>query len=104
MRLKQGGSTTLTLPEGYTVAAVILRGTVQVNADAVAGETQLVLFDRHGGDITLEASSDATLLILAGEPIDEPVVMHGPFVMNTPEEIRQAMTDFQTGEFESIPA
>ena len=63
-----------------------------------------MLLDWKGGEITLEANSDASLLILSGEPIDEPVVMHGPFVMNTAYEIRQAMVDFQSGRFEEIAA
>jgi redox-sensitive bicupin YhaK (pirin superfamily) len=46
----------------------------------------------------------ASLLILRGEPIDEPVVMHGPFVMNTANEIRQAIDDFKKGRFASIAA
>jgi redox-sensitive bicupin YhaK (pirin superfamily) len=104
VRLNQGGIATFTLPEGHTVAVVVLKGTVQVNGDAVAREAQLLLLDRKGGEIALEASADASLLILSGEPIDEPVVMHGPFVMNTVDEIRQAMADFQSGKFGDIPA
>lgn len=104
VRLKQGGATSLTLPEGHTAAVVVLKGTVQVNGDAIAREAQFVLLDREGGEITLEANSDASLLVLSGEPIDEPVVMHGPFVMNTVEEIRQAMVDFQNGKFGEIAA
>jgi redox-sensitive bicupin YhaK (pirin superfamily) len=104
VRLNQGGIAAFTLPEGHTVAVVVLKGTVQVNGDAVAREAQLVLLDRKGGEIALEARGDASLLILSGEPIDEPVVMHGPFVMNTADEIRQAMADFQSGKFGNIPA
>jgi redox-sensitive bicupin YhaK (pirin superfamily) len=104
VRLNQGGIASFTLPEGHTVAVVVLKGTVQVNGDAVAREAQLVLLDRKGGEIALEARGDASLLILSGEPIDEPVVMHGPFVMNTADEIRQAMADFQSGKFGNIPA
>ena len=55
-------------------------------------------------DVTLEANSDASVLVLSGEPIDEPVVMHGPFVMNTAEEINDAIRDFQSGRFGEIPA
>jgi redox-sensitive bicupin YhaK (pirin superfamily) len=104
LRLNQGGAASLVLPEGRTVSVVVLKGTVQVNGDAIAREAQLVLLDRSGGEITLEANSDASLLILSGEPIDEPVVMSGPFVMNTSDEIRQAMVDFKSGRFGEIAA
>ena len=104
VRLRQGGTASLTLPEGHTVGVVVLKGVVQVNGEAIAREAQLVLLDRTGGEITLEANGDASLLILSGEPIDEPVVMHGPFVMNTADQIRQAMKDFQSGRFGEIAA
>jgi len=104
VRLRRGGTASLTLPEGHTVGVIVLKGTVQVNGEAIAREAQLVLLDRTGGEITLEANGDASLLILSGEPIDEPVVMHGPFVMNTADEIRQAMKDFQSGRFGEIAA
>jgi redox-sensitive bicupin YhaK (pirin superfamily) len=102
VRLRRDAVTSLDLPEGHTVAVVVLKGTVQVNGDAIAREAQFVLLDRTGGAVRLEANADAKLLILSGAPIDEPVVMYGPFVMNTDEEIRQAMTDFQRGRFGEI--
>jgi redox-sensitive bicupin YhaK (pirin superfamily) len=104
VRLNQGGSASLALPEGHTAAVVVLKGAVQVNGDAVVREAQFALLDRTGGEVTLEAESDVSLLILSGEPIDEPVVMHGPFVMNTADEIRRAMADFQSGRFGEIAA
>jgi quercetin 2,3-dioxygenase len=104
LRLNRGGVTSLTLPEGHTVMVALLKGTVQVNGDAIAREAQLVLLDREGGEIRLEASDDASLLLLSGEPINEPVVMQGPFVMNTADEIRQAMVDFQNSRFGEIAA
>jgi quercetin 2,3-dioxygenase len=102
VRLHQGAIASFTPPDGHTATVVVLKGAVQVNHDAIAREAQFVLLHRKGGEITLEANSDASLLILSGEPIDEPVVMHGPFVMNTADEIRQAMVDFRGGRFGEI--
>jgi redox-sensitive bicupin YhaK (pirin superfamily) len=104
VRLRRGGATSLTLPEGQTAGLVVLRGAVLVNDSHIAREAQFVLFDRTGGELALEANSDATVLILSGEPIREPIVAQGPFVMNTDEEIRQAMRDFQSGRFGAISA
>jgi redox-sensitive bicupin YhaK (pirin superfamily) len=102
VRLRRDGRTPLTLPEGYMVGVAVLRGTVLVNDSHIVRETHFVLLDRRGGELTLEANDDVSMLILSGEPIDEPVVMHGPFVMNTADEIRQAMGDFQVGRFGRI--
>ena len=103
IRLNRGGTTALTLPEGSMLGIVVLRGHVLINGADKAREAQFALLDREGGGVTIEAETDATLLVLSGEPIDEPVAMHGPFVMNTREEIRQAMADFQSGRFGTIP-
>jgi hypothetical protein len=99
LRLGRDKSTTLTLPEGHTVALAVLGGTVLVNGSDVVRGSQLVTFDKAGGNITLEANNDVTVLVLSGEPIGEPVVAHGPFVMNTVGEIKQAMLDFEQGKF-----
>jgi quercetin 2,3-dioxygenase len=104
LRLRQGDATSLTLPDGHTVGVVVLRGAVLINNGEIAREAQFVLLDRTGGEVTLEANNDATVLILSGEPIDEPVVMQGPFVMNTADEIGQATVDFQRGRFGAISA
>ena len=104
MRLSRDQRTTLQFAEGHTVAMVILHGTVLLNGNQVAREGQLVLFDRQAGEVQLEANADATVLVLAGEPIDEPIAGYGPFVMNTQEEIRQAMDDFNSGRFGQIAA
>ena len=75
------------------------RGTVQVNGEAVLREKQMATLSTGGTGVNIEANSDAKLLLLAGEPIDEPVVGYGPFVMNSQAEIAQAVADFNSGRF-----
>ena len=104
LRLNRDQHTTLSFAEGHTVAMVVLRGSVLFNGGQVAREGQMVLFDRAAGDVELDANADATVLVLAGEPIDEPIAGYGPFVMNTQDEIRQAMDDFNSGRFGQIAA
>jgi redox-sensitive bicupin YhaK (pirin superfamily) len=104
VRLERDKSTTLSLPEGHTLAIAVLAGTVLVNGEEVVRSAQLVTFARTGGEITLDANNDVTLLVLSGAPINEPVVAHGPFVMTTVGEIKQAMLDVQHGRFGAMPA
>ena len=104
VRLNRDHATTFSVPVGRTLALIVLHGTVLVNGGEIAREAQMVLFDRDGADFTVEANSDATLLVLSGEPIDEPVVGYGPFVMNSEAEIVQAIQDFNSGRFGEIPA
>lgn len=99
LRLNRGGFTTLGVPEGHTTMIVVLSGTVQLNGTKIARDAELALFAREGSEIAVEANNDAKLLVLTGEPIDEPVVGYGPFVMNTREEIEDSMRQFQAGEF-----
>ncbi len=99
LRLNAGKSVTLDLHAGRNSALVILRGTVLVNGEQIARQGDLALFERDGSQLTLESNDDAKVLLLSGEPIDEPIVGHGPFVMNTEQEIHQAFEDFQSGRF-----
>jgi redox-sensitive bicupin YhaK (pirin superfamily) len=103
VRIDQGGVGRFEAKDGRTLALVVLRGTVLINGGSVAREGQLVHFDRAGSGVEIEANSDAVLLWLSGEPIDEPVVGYGPFVMNSEDEIRQAIDDFNSGRFGRIP-
>lgn len=102
VNLKTDKQTVLTIPDGHNTMLVVISGTVLVNDKQVAREADLICFDNHGGEIHLESNNDATVLILSGEPIDEPVVGQGPFVMNTREEIHQAIDEFNRGEMGQI--
>ncbi|WP_422506901.1 pirin family protein [Stenotrophomonas sp. GZD-301] len=104
LRLKQGHQTLLEVAAGRTLALVVLKGSVTVNDQQVAHEAQLVMLDRDGRDVSIVADTDATVLLLSGEPIDEPIVGYGPFVMNTDAEIAQAMRDFNSGRFGRMAA
>lgn len=99
IRLNSGATTTLDLHAGRNTALVVLRGTVQVNGQERVQTGQLALFEREGEALSLQAEGDAIVLLLSGEPIDEPIVGHGPFVMNSEAEIHQAFVDFQSGRF-----
>ncbi|VFR79022.1 Pirin [plant metagenome] len=104
IKLGQGGVARFDTRDGHALALVVLHGTVLVNGNAVAREGQLVHLDRDGSGVEIEANNDAVVLWLSGEPIDEPVVGYGPFVMNSEAEIRQAVDDFNRGRFGAMVA
>lgn len=97
LRLESAGPVELPVPEGHTAALVVLRGEVVLDGSEVVRGGEVALFERDGGAVRLEEARDATALLLGGEPLGEPIVGHGPFVMNRPEEIRQAIEDYQDG-------
>ncbi|MGH8566707.1 MAG: pirin family protein [Gammaproteobacteria bacterium] len=98
LRLKAGRHAELTLPAGYNTAIFLLQGDVLLSGSRAMKTSELALFDTSGGRITIDAREDATLLVLNGEPIHEPVARRGPFVMNTEEELVQAADDYQAGK------
>lgn len=102
LRLAAGASLTLDLPAGHTSALVVLSGHITVGGSQQAGEAEMVLLSREGQGVTIDADGDATVLVLTGEPIDEPIAGYGPFVMNTETEIREAIADFNSGRFGQI--
>jgi quercetin 2,3-dioxygenase len=98
VRLKAGAAVKLSLPDGHNAAVVLLQGDVTVNGSQVLrGAAQIATLSADGESITLEPKADSTLLVLSGEPIDEPVASYGPFVMNTQEELVQAFADYKAG-------
>ena len=99
VRLNRDVAVSLDVPEGHTTMLVVLSGRITVNGTQEAGEAEMVMLDRTGSSVAIDASGDATVLVLTGEPIDEPVVGYGPFVMNSDAEIRQAIDDFNAGRF-----
>lgn len=98
LRMKEGSKQSLSFPASDNVAYYVLEGQLRINEEHFAGQHQLIVFKNTEGEILLEANSDAKLLIMAGEPINEPLVTHGPFVMNTQTEILEAMRDYQNGK------
>ena len=101
--LNAGKTVEFELPEGWTAALVVRRGHARVNGAATAHDAQLVVLDRAGATVAVKAETDAKLLLLAGQPLDEPIVGYGPFVMNSQEQIAQAIQDFNRGRFGRMP-
>lgn len=104
VRLNRDKSVKLEAPEGHTVSVLVLSGTIEIDDHEIVREAETAILGRDGGSITIAANGDAKLLVLTGEPINEPVAAQGPFVMNTVGEIKQAMLDFQSGKFGVIHA
>ena len=101
--LHANAAASLQLPEHHNLSMVVLRGDVTFNGTQTAHAGELVGFVTEAGTIELQAGSEEVkILLLSGVPIDEPVVGYGPFVMNTQQEIRQAINDFNAGRFGAI--
>ncbi len=98
IRLNAGGEIPLAFPPHENTMLLVMQGEVEVNGQK-AKVLDLVLFENQGEEIRVRARQEAHLLLLSGEPIHEPVVQYGPFVMNSEQEIRQAMYDFNAGKF-----
>ena len=98
IKLKKGAELSLSIPAVHNSALLVVNGSAEVNGEK-APEHSFVLFGNEGEEIKVKAIEDAILLLLSGEPINEPVASYGPFVMNTQEEIYEAVQEFQSGKF-----
>ncbi len=103
MRLEADAEVTLDLPAGHNAMIAVLSGHVTIEDQAV-GEAEIARFSVEGSSARVKADGKSMLLVLTGEPIDEPVVGYGPFVMNSHDEIRRAIVDFNSGRFGAVAA
>ena len=98
VRLNMAGSADFTIPAAHNAGLLVVKGTVTING-AKATQESFVVFENSGESVHIEADTEAQLLLLSGEPIDEPIVQYGPFVMNSEREILQAFADYNAGKF-----
>ncbi len=98
-KLKKGGKADFSFPADFTTGALVIEGSITVNGEEHAATDHFVLFENSGEDFSIEASEDSIVLIMSGQPLKEPIFPHGPFVMNTREQIIQAFEDYNTGKF-----
>ena len=102
LRLHAGHRVAFDLPAGHTTALFVLHGSLRIDGKHSIRAAELAVMERDGSRLEFEVSEDATVLLLNGEPLNEPVVGYGPFVMNTQAEIVQAIDDFNSGRFGQI--
>ncbi|RYG20398.1 MAG: pirin family protein [Chitinophagaceae bacterium] len=98
-RLNKGGKSVFNFPAHYNTSLLIVEGKISVNNTSIVERDRLVFFKNEGEEIEIESLENSIVLILSGEPINEPIVQYGPFLMNTQEEIKQAITDYNEGRF-----
>jgi redox-sensitive bicupin YhaK (pirin superfamily) len=98
LQLKAGRQEQLSLPEGHNTSVFVLQGRATVNGSHEAGEAELIVCKRNGSRVTIDAKEESRILIMSGEPIEEPIARYGPFVMNTKTELIEAIQDYQSGK------
>lgn len=99
LRLRPGAEVRLPTPKDYNTALLVLQGEVKANGSSSVSEGEFILFKNDGDEIYVESLTDSIVLFLSGAPIDEPLVHYGPFVMNSEDEINEAIEDFNAGKF-----
>ncbi|RFS22527.1 pirin family protein [Chitinophaga silvatica] len=101
VHIKAGDELSFSIPANFNTATVVMQGAVKINGAEVKA-VQTALFDQSGTEISIVATQDTNLLLLSGEPINEPIFAYGPFVMNTEEEIITAINDYNAGKWGSL--
>ncbi|WP_291099436.1 MULTISPECIES: pirin family protein [unclassified Empedobacter] len=101
-KLNEGGKANFNFPENYNTVLLVIDGEVKVNNQEIVPTDHLLLFTNEGEDFSIEATKNSVVLILSGEPLNEPIASYGPFVMNTQEQIREAFEDFNNGKFGTL--
>lgn len=98
IRLNKNGETTVSIPAVHNTAALIVEGDVIVNGEQI-NTHEFVYFANEGDTVTIKANQNSVILLMSGEPINEPIAQYGPFVMNTQAELQEAFREFQEGKF-----
>ena len=102
IRLEENGEIELNLPGEFNTGLLVVEGEADINENTIARQHQYIQFKNEDGTIKIKATKKSVLLLLSGEPINEPIAAYGPFVMNTTEEINQAIEDFNSGKFGNL--
>lgn len=98
-RVKKGSTVDFTLPAANNAGILVVEGEITINGSAKAPANNFILFANDGESVSIRADEDSIFLLLSGEPINEPIAAYGPFLMNTHEELEQAVNDFNQGKF-----
>ena len=101
-KLTSGGKASFNFPAHYNTVLLVIEGEVKVNNEEIVPTDHLLLFANEGENFEIEATENSVVLILSGEPLNEPIASYGPFVMNTQDEIRAAFDDFNNGKFGTL--
>lgn len=99
---QKGAQASFKIPASYNTFLLVVEGNVLLNGTDEVKENHLALLQNQGEEFTVDIQEDAVVFIAGGEPINEPIVHYGPFVMNTMQEIEEAIQDFQNGKFGNL--